>query len=83
MEMSGLIVDQIQHGNTRSRLLCLLGNPVLDVRGDAENLQRSNDHPGDVNFIPTVPVSSESLMCMMVVVPAFAITGQSDPPQVS
>lgn len=81
--MSGSIIDQFSTADTVRRLLSLFRNPVLDVRRDSKNLERANNHPGNVDFPPAMPVSSEPLMSVMIVVPAFAIARQRDPPEIS
>ncbi len=58
------------------------GNVVLDFPGETDEPQGLDDVPGDVEFPPFVPVGGKPLMGVVVVVPAFSVAEEGDPPVV-
>ena len=59
------------------------GDLVLHLFGQAQHLEEADHHVGDVDFPPAVAVDGQALMRVVVVVPAFAVAEQGDPPQVA
>jgi hypothetical protein len=57
-----------------------LGEFVLDFFGQSQLFEHPDGHIGHVDFVPTMAVFGQTLMCVVVIVPAFAVREQRDPP---
>ena len=57
-------------------------NSVVDVPGQAAESQSFDRPPSDIDFPPAMSGRCDGRMGVVVVVPAFTVSENSDPPQI-